>query len=84
MIFEGALTHYYRFTPEPTKQKIEKSEDQGNLIGFDDLLLTFMFYMAGNLLAFFVFLIEIIWAKISKMISQRRNGNRVEFFQRNP
>ncbi len=84
MIFEGALTHYYRVTQEPTKPKIEKSEDQENLIGFDDLFLTFMFYLAGNLLAFFAFLIEIICAKISKMFSQRRNRNRVQFFHRNP
>jgi hypothetical protein len=82
MIFESGLTHYYRVTQELTKPKIKRSEDQGNLIGFDDLFLTFMFYLAGNLLAFFVFLIEIIWAKISKLISQRRNRN--EFFQRNP
>ncbi len=84
MIFESGLTHYYRVTQELTKPKVEKSEDQGNLIGFDDLLLTFMFYLIGNLLALFVFSIEIIWAKIYKMISQRRNRNRVEFFQRNP
>jgi hypothetical protein len=84
MIFEGGLTHYYRVTQEPSKPKIEKTEDQENLIGFDDLFLTFMFYLIGNLLAFFVFSIEIIWAKISKMISQRRNRNRVEFFERIP
>jgi hypothetical protein len=84
MIFESGLTHYYRVTQEPTIPKIKESKDQENLIGFDDLFLTFMFYLIGNLLAFFVFLIEIIWAKISKLISQRRNRNRVEFFQRNP
>ncbi len=84
MIFESGLTHYYRVTQEPTKPKIIESEDQENLIGFDDLFLTFMFYLIGNLLAFFAFLIEIICARISKMISQRRNRNRVQFFHRNP
>jgi hypothetical protein len=84
MIFEGALIHYYRVTQEPTKPKIEKSGDQENLIGFDDLFLTFIFYLIGNLLAFFAFLIEILWARISKIISQRRNRNRVQFFHRNP
>ncbi len=84
MIFEGALTHYYHVTQEATKPKFKEPEDQENLIGFDDLFLTFMFYLIGNLLAFFVFLIEIIWARISKMISQRKNRNRVEFLQWNP
>ncbi len=84
MIFESGLTHYYRVTQEPTKPKIKETEDQENLIGFDDLFLTFMFYLIGNLLAFFAFLIKIICARISKIILQRRNRNRVQFFQRNP
>jgi hypothetical protein len=79
LVFESALTHYYHLQQGSPKFKPEDSKDSGNLIGFDDLYLTFLIYLGGCLLATLVFIGETIWFRISNCIRERREINQFQY-----
>jgi hypothetical protein len=79
LVFESALTHYYHLQQGSPTFKPEDSKDSGNLIGFDDLYLTFLIYLGGCLLATLVFIGETIWCSISNCIKERREINQFQY-----
>ncbi len=79
LVFESALTHYYHLQHDSPTFKPEDSKDSGNLIGFDDLYLTFMIYLGGCLLATLVFIGETIWFRISNCMKERREVNQFQY-----
>jgi hypothetical protein len=79
LVFESALTHYYHLQHSSQTFKSEDPKDSGNLIGFDDLYLTFLIYLGGCLLATLVFIGEIIWFRISNYIRERREMNQFQY-----
>jgi hypothetical protein len=73
LIFEAALQHRYELTDGMKGGgNAEETEDDDGYITFDDLRLTFWIYIGGCFLAFFVFLVEIIYYSISKRLKKNR------------
>jgi hypothetical protein len=79
LVFESALTHYYHLQHDSPTFKPEDAKDSENLIGFDDLYLTFMIYLGGCLLATLVFIGETIWFRISNCMRERREINQFQY-----
>jgi hypothetical protein len=77
LVFEAGLEHYYYLTQEPksldlVKPKPTKSTDDGTVTRFEDLYFALLMFLAGNLIAFLVLIVEIVWFRISKYLEERR------------
>jgi hypothetical protein len=79
LVFEAALIHHYRIAENTLGSKSKVSRDSGNLIGFEDLYLTFLIYLGGCLLAALAFFREIVWFKVAKAIEERREMSQFQY-----
>jgi hypothetical protein len=79
LVFEAGLEHYYHLTEEPAKPKPLESKQEEFVTRFEDLYFVLMAFLVGNLIAFLVFIVEIVWFRLSKIREERRFKNKFQY-----
>jgi hypothetical protein len=79
-VFEAGLEHYYQLTEGPKKSKPVESIQEEFVTRFEDLYFILIVFFIGNFIAFLVFILEIVWFRLSNRFLKKRKVENVFAF----